>query len=353
MLLLLAYIIIALLLSSICSVMEAILFSMTPVYVIQLEQKHPKAGKSYALYKKNIETPLAAILSLNTISHTLGAAGAGAQATKIFGDAYLGIISAILTLLILFLSEIMPKALAAAFWKQLALPFLPILKLTMLTMKPLVVMSLLMTRILPKPKASPVVNHDEFLILTKKGIESGVFNEQESRILTNLFMLKTLTAKHIMTPRTVMYALQEDMTADDVLLKHSEIIFSRIPVYKTDPDNITGFVLKSDVLLCAVTDRRGVKLSELRRQISAVPQSLSISRLFTGMIKDRSHISLVIDEYGSTAGIVTLEDVIETLIGIEIVDEHDKVKDLQTLARQQWSNRIRKMGLNPADYDFN
>jgi CBS domain containing-hemolysin-like protein len=229
---------------------------------------------------------------------------------------------------------------------------LPVLRFTMFTMKPLVFLSNLMTKVLPKSKESNVINHDEFLILTQQGIKGGVFSEQESLILTNLFMLRKLTVKHIMTPRTVMFALREDTTVGEVLERHPEMVFSRIPVYKTALDDITGFVLRSDILLYAVRDMKNTPLSEFRRPISAVPESISISRHFTGLIKDRAHISLVIDEYGGTAGIVTLEDVIETLIGIEIVDEHDKVKDLQNLARQQWSNRIRKMGLNPADYDF-
>lgn len=352
MLTLLVYVFIALGLSFICSVMEAVLLSMTPVYAIQLEQKNPKAGKIYTELKKDIEAPLAAILSLNTIAHTIGAAGAGAQATKLFGDAYLGVISVILTLLILILSEILPKTLGAVFWKKIAVPMLPVLRFTMFSMKPLVFMSNMMTRILPKSKESNVINHDEFLILTQQGIKGGVFSEQESLILTNLFMLRKLTVKHIMTPRTVMFALREDTTVEEVLVRHPEIIFSRIPLYKTDLDDITGFVLRSDILLYAVRGMKTTPLSDFRRPITAVPESLSISRHFTGLIKDRAHISLVIDEYGGAAGIVTLEDVIETLIGIEIVDEHDKVKDLQNLARQQWSNRIRKMGLNPADYDF-
>jgi CBS domain containing-hemolysin-like protein len=338
--------------SFVCSLMEAVLLSVTPVYIAHLQEKNAGAAASYEKLKKDIDTPLAAILSLNTIAHTMGAAGAGAKATEIFGDAYFGAISAVLTLLILVLSEIVPKTLGAVFWKTLSVPVLHMLKITMFLMRPLVFFSGLITAVLPKNKDAGVISHNEFQILIREGIKNKVFDVRESEILTNLFRLRKLTVRDIMTPRTVMFAIREDSTVTETLEKYPEMVFSRIPVYKSDTDSITGFVLKSDILSCAVRGCGDSPLSELARPINAVPESVTISRHFSQMVKERWHISLVVDEYGGTAGIVTLEDIVETLMGTEILDESDQTTDLQRLARQQWRERIRKIGLNPDDYDF-
>jgi CBS domain containing-hemolysin-like protein len=294
--------------------------------------------------KANIDQPLAAILSLNTIAHTVGAAGAGAQAASIFGDAYIGVISAILTLLILVLSEIIPKTLGAAYWRQLT-PFVATsLKITTLLMWPLVKMAELLTRLMTRNKPKTSVHREEFIALAELGSREGIFHKYESRVLQNLFLLRDIRTKDIMTPRTVVYALGEALTAEQVVAESGLLRFSRIPVYGSDLDDIKGFVLKSDILQ-ASRDQPETTLKDLCRPIVVALDKLSLHDLFEKMMNESAIIALVVDEYGGTEGVVTMEDLIETLLGLEIVDESDTVEDMQESARKQWERRAQRVGL--------
>ncbi|MEJ2056927.1 MAG: hemolysin family protein [Desulfofustis sp.] len=356
MALLLFYVGLALGVSFLCSIMEAVLLSISASFIARMEQERPRFGARLKNLKVNIDQPLAAILSLNTIAHTVGAAGAGAQAASIFGDAYIGLISAILTLLILVLSEIIPKTLGAAYWRQLA-PFVAVsLKGTTLLMWPLVKMAELLTRLMTRKKPKTSVHREEFIALAELGSREGIFHKYESRVLQNLFLLRDIRTKDIMTPRTVVYALTEDMSAEQVMADHDLLRFSRIPVYGRDLDDIKGFVLKSDVLQ-ACREKPEMVLKELCRPIVVVLDKLSLHDLFEKMMSESAHIALVVDEYGGTEGVVTMEDLIETLLGLEIVDESDTVEDMQETARKQWERRAQRVGLlvdnlsvkNPAD----
>jgi len=345
MTLLLVYVGLALAFSFLCSLMEATLLSVTPSYLAAMEIRHRATGELLRRLKRNIDEPLAAILTLNTIANTFGATAAGAQAARVFGNAYIAVFSAVLTLLILFLSEIIPKTLGAVYWRKLA-PFTArVLWVLIPTLWPLVVLARRLTRILSGGRSGSVVHREEFTALAELGAREGLFRAEESRVLRNLFRLGSLRAKHIMTPRIVLFALPESASVQDVLRENTEFRFSRIPVYRDDLDDVSGYVLKDDVLLCGARDQHARRMSELRREIVVVPESLPLPTLLERFLDSREHIALVVDEYGGTAGVVSMEDVVETLLGMEIVDEADKHKDMQELAREQWLKRARRLGL--------
>ncbi|MEJ2135495.1 MAG: hemolysin family protein [Desulfofustis sp.] len=342
--LLLFYVALALSVSFLCSIMEAVLLSISASYVAQMEQERPRLGSRLKRYKDNLDRPLAAILSLNTIAHTVGAAGAGAQAASVFGDAYIGVISAVLTFLILVVSEIIPKTLGAAYWRRLT-PFVATsLEITILLMWPLVKMAEFLTRLMTRNRPKKSVHRDEFIALAELGSKEGIFHKYESRVLQNLFFLREIRTKDIMTPRTVVYALPEIMSAEQVVADSGQISFSRIPVFGHDLDDIKGFVLKTDIYH-AIQEKPETTLQEMIRPIVVVRDKLTLHDLFEMMMSESTHIALVVDEYGGTEGVVTMEDFIETLLGLEIVDEVDRVEDMQDIARRQWELRAQRVGL--------
>ena len=351
MALLIFYVALALGVSFLCSVMEAVLLSVTPSFVARVERDRPRLGASLRRLKKEIDRPLAAILSLNTIAHTVGAAGAGAQAVAVFGDAWVGVISAVLTLLILVVSEIIPKTLGAVYWRRLVSVVVRLLVPTTWLMWPLVKLAQGLTKVLARDEKPPVVSREELKALAELGARHGVVREEESRILKNLFSLGKLQARDIMTPRTVICALPASQTVGEALASGREIRFSRLPIYGRSLDDIHGFVLRQDVLLKAAQGGGETPLSELERPLETVNESLTLRGLFERLMDNRSHIALVVDEYGGTAGVVTLEDLVETLLGLEIVDEGDRVHDMQELARQKWRERAARLGLVVGD-DF-
>ena len=345
MTLLIFYVALALGVSFLCSIMEAVLLSITPSYAAPVGQEHPALGRKIRAFKDDIDRPLAAILSLNTIAHTVGAAGAGAQAASVFGDAYVGVISAVLTFLILVVSEIIPKTLGAVYWRALTPTVVRLLTPTIWAMWPLVKMAQGLTLLLARGKKHVLVSREEFTALAELGAQEGVFNEGEFRVLNNLFRFREITVHDIMTPRTVMFMLPENQTVAEVVEAHPKMRFSRIPIYTEGADDISGFVLKTDILLAAAQDKDHTRLADLKRPILAVQEDLPLPRLFSQLTQDRAHVALVIGKFGGTAGIVTVEDLIETLIGLEIVDEADAVHDMQELARKRWTERARRLGI--------
>ncbi len=345
MTLLIFYVTLALGISFLCSVMEAVLLSVTPSFVAQTERRRPHLSARLRTFKDDVDRPLAAILSLNTIAHTVGAAGAGAQAASIFGDAYVGVISAVLTFLILVLSEIIPKTLGAVYWRQLAAPVVRLLVPTIWLMWPLVRMAQELTKILARGKKRVLVSREELTALADLGAQEGVVREEESRILKNLFRLEKVRVRDIMTPRTVVLALPASQTVAQALAANPEIRFSRLPIYGENRDDVGGFVLKVDLLLHAAEGKGETPLEALRRPLEVVTESLSLRGLFERLMDRRAQIALVVDEYGGTSGLVTVEDLLETLLGLEIVDEGDAATDMQELARQQWRQRAARLGL--------
>jgi CBS domain containing-hemolysin-like protein len=343
--LLVLYVALAIGVSFLCSMMEAVLLSVTPSYVAALEREGSAVGERIHQFKENIDRPLAAILSLNTIAHTVGAAGVGAQAAIVFGEAYTGIVAAVLTLLILVLSEIIPKTLGAVYWRTLTPSVVRLLTVTIIAMWPLVKLSQGITHLLSAEEDETAFSREEFTAMAELGEEEGVFEEKESRILRNLFRFNSLRVKDVMTPRTVIFNLPEETTIGDVVEEHDEFRFSRIPVYDDDPDDITGYVLKDEMLLRAAQEEFDVSLAEISRDILVVHETLPLPDLLERLLDRLEHIALVVDEYGGVAGVVTMEDVVETLLGLEIVDEADSVEDMQALARKQWFRRARELGM--------
>lgn len=343
MTLLLLYVALAVGVSFLCSIMEAVLLSITPSYVAALEDRDAGAGARVRGLKEDIDRPLAAILTLNTFAHTLGAAGAGAQATAVFGSAYIGAFSLVLTLVILIASEIIPKTLGAVYWRQLAGPVARLLKPTIWLLYPLVVLSQALTRLLSRGADETQVSRAELAALARIGVEEGVFEKQESRILQNLFRFNELTAQDVMTPRTVMVAFPEDSPLQEIA--DLDVPFSRLPLFVRDRDHVTGFILKTDLLEALAEDRHDATAGDLKRPILTVPDTLPLPGLFDQLLERREHIALVVGEYGGTEGIATLEDVVETLLGMEIVDEADTEHDMQDAARDQWRQRAARLGL--------
>lgn len=339
MMLLFIYVAVAIGVSFLCSLLEAALLSITPTYTATIRQSNPRMAQKIGELKDDIDRPLAAILSLNTVAHTVGAAGAGAQAAYVFGDAFVALFSAILTLLILVLSEIIPKTLGAMYWQSFA-PFAArVLPFLIWSMWPLVKMSQLITRVMSRGRPQPPISREEIVAMADIGHREGVIDRGDSKVVSNLLRFDRLTVEDIMTPRTVIFALDQTTTIGEAISRRQELRYSRIPIFEGSIDTVTGFVLKSDLLLEAVDGNREKPLADLRRDLGTVAQTTSLEDLFDALVHNDRHVALVIDAYGGTAGIVTLEDLIETLIGEEIVDEGDTVADLQAYARTRWSER--------------
>ncbi len=344
--LLVMYVLMALVFSFLCSIAEAVLLSMTPSFIAGLQQKQPKRALLLRkLKQENVDRSLAAILTLNTIAHTVGAIGSGAKATTVFGSAYFGLFSAAMTLMILFLSEIIPKTLGAVFWRKLAGFTAHFVRVLIYLLYPLIIVSEMMTKWIAHGKKVHSFSRDEFIAMAYMGEKSGHIREDESRIINNLLALESLTARDIMTPRTVIVAIKENTTVSEALKNLTEKPFSRIPVYGKNLDDIKGFVLKDDVLLNLAHGKADSTLETLLHEIEMVSSDMPIPKLLEFFLDHRSHIALVVGTYGGTEGLVTLEDVVETLLGMEIVDEDDADKDMQSLARRQWRKRAEKLGI--------
>ena len=287
----------------------------------------------------------AAILTLNTIAHTVGAIGSGSKATVVFGSAWFGLFSAVMTLMILFLSEIIPKTIGAVYWRTLAGFTARFVRTLIWVLYPLIRLSEALTRLIARGKAVHVFSREEFVAMAGIGESAGKIDPRESRIIRNLFRLSSLTVSDIMTPRTVISSLPQDITVSEALDAKPSVTFSRLPLYEKDLDHVTGFILRDDLLHSKALDGGDFKLQTLRRDIKTVSDTMPLSDLLEFLLDQRQQIALVIDEYGGTNGLVTIEDVVETLLGMEIVDEMDRVEDMRALARRQWEKRAKALGV--------
>lgn len=339
-----------------CSVLEAGYLKVTPTFIAVSE----KEGKTWAPGLKKLAadpgTTIGSILTLNTIAHTVGAIGVGAQTEAAFGSELAGHwsvqmgVPVVVTLLILIVSEIIPKNLGATRWQQLAGFNTASLNFIIRLLRVTGILWLL-------KQVSNLVGGDEghtsiasrrdMAVMAEEGAKQGVFDESESRIIQNLMRFQEIRVQDIMTPRTVIRAAQEDMSVRAFYEQQgSNWHFSRIPVYSADKDHITGYVLKSEMLMSIIRGDSNAPLASLRRPIKIVPASLPIPELFNLLKEDREHIAMAADQYGGTAGLVTMEDLIETLLGLEIMDEFDAVEDMQQFARKTWETRAKKLGLD-------
>jgi len=345
--LLIVFFLVSIIFSFLCSIWEAVLLSITPSFTQRQISEGSELGTNLEEFKANIDRPLAAILTLNTIAHTVGAIGVGAQATAIWGASIVStaVVPVVMTLAILLLSEIIPKTIGANYWQELAGFTVKCLKFIMLVLAPLVFVSQIITKALKKDKAASVLSRADFTAMAELGHQEGVFDEGESNMLRNLMRFDGILADNVMTPRTVVIAENENTSLRAFHESHPELRFSRIPIYENSLDDVSGYVLKDDLLKGLVNGQDDKPLSGLKREIIAVKQDFPVPQLFDNFTEKREHIALVVDSFGGMAGIVTMEDVIETLLGLEIVDEQDASTDMQALARKQWERRARKLGL--------
>jgi len=346
MTLLLIYVMVALVFSFLCSIAEAVLLSVTTPYIVLLERRGQPAGKLLRELKAQINQPLTAILTLNTVAHTIGAAGAGAQVAFVFGSAYLGAASVVLTLLILFLSEIIPKTLGASHWRTLAPATAYGLKFLVWLLYPFVRITARMTSGLAEGPNLNGFSRQEFAAMADLSAEEGQLAERESLVLKNLMLLRDTPVTEAMTPRVVVFSVPESLTVGAFFERHEGERFSRIPLYREDPDQADGFVLRSDLLLARAHGETHLPIETFKRDMPIIPESISLARAFNQILQVRAHIVQIVDEYGCMAGILTLEDIIETLLGLEIVDEGDRAVDMQEHARKLWQRRARKLGLD-------
>lgn len=345
MALLLTYLFIALFTSFLCSIAEAVLLSTPLSYVKARMELGSKSAENFLFLKEDVDKPLSAILSLNTVAHTVGAAGVGAQATIVFGEAYFGIVSAILTILILVLTEIIPKTLGANFSRELMGVTTKVIRTMIVLTYPLVIMSMFLTRFLSRKEKELTTSREEISALASIGTEEGIFGDKENIIIQNLIRLKTIRISEIMTPRIVVVVANEDMTLQEFLINKEFLHFSRIPVYQDNRENITGYVFREMVFEKLAEDQFNLKLKDIKRNISTFPETETLFRIWDQLLHRKEQISLVVDEYGGLDGIVTLEDIIETLLGFEIVDEKDRVEDMQQYAMEKWKARQKKYEL--------
>jgi CBS domain containing-hemolysin-like protein len=345
MLLLLIYVFLALFFSFLCSIAEAVLLSITPSYVEKLKKTDSKgAARVKRLRFDQVDRSLAAILTLNTIAHTVGAIIAGAKATHVFGDAWIGVFSGVITILILVFSEIIPKTIGAVYWKPLTGAVITFVDWLIKLLFPLIILSEMITKMISRGKKHHMFNRDEFIAMAGLGARSGLIDKHESRIINNLFKLKSLKAKDIMTPRSVVTSFQQDLMVGEVVSTVIDTRFSRLPIFDQDMDDSDGFVLKSDIL-AAQTAGVDKPLKALKRDMHVVIQDMALPVLMESLMNDSQHVALVVTEYGDVAGLVTLEDVVETLLGLEIMDELDQIQDMQEYARSQWEKRAASRGM--------
>lgn len=353
MTLLIIYAVLSIFFSFLCSILEAALLSFTPTFIKVKSQEGRGYAKTLSALKKDIDKPLIAILTINTIAHTVGAILVGVQAESlpykidVLGVNIVGIVSAIMTVLILIVSEIIPKTIGATYWKNLGGFTAIALNAIIFPLKYTGILWLLTltTKLIGKSAHVSTMSREEFIAITDAAEQEGVFEENESAVIKNLLIFKSVLAKNIMTPFPVVVTANENERLDAFHETHKNLQFSRIPIYDDKAHNIVGFVLKDDILEEIVEDRGNKTLADLKREITVIDSEKPVPLVFETFIQQRTHIALVVDEYGNTTGVVTMEDIIETLLGLEIMDESDDVEDMQIKARKSWERRAKRMGL--------
>lgn len=332
--LIIIYFVGALSLSFLCSVLEAVLLSTPMSFISMKENQGNPTATLMKQYKNNVDRPVGAILSLNTIAHTIGSAGVGAESIKIFGEEYFGVISAVLTLLILVLSEIIPKTIGASYWRSLAMPSTQIIRVLIIITYPLVLLSELITKVFTPKGNTASMSREEVSAMVDVGTTEGVFRESESKIIKSCIHLSGVRAKEVMTPFIVVESANQHLTLKE-FADQQTWNFSRIPVYDSSKEYITGYILKDKVLQELSDDHFQTRLSDLVRPILSFQEDESVYRIWEKMLEKREHISIIVDEYGCLRGVVSMEDVIETMTGVEIVDEDDVAVDMQALAKEK------------------
>lgn len=357
MTLLILFFLLSIAFSFLCSIWEAVLLSITPSYISGKTQEGSSLGADLKEFKDDIDRPLSAILTLNTIAHTVGAIGVGVQAGNLFGERKLEIfsgfsismetiIAVLMTLAILILSEIIPKTLGANYWKSLTPFTVKSLKFLLVLLMPLVWVSQLITKNLKNEKDKSVFSRADFHAMAQVGEDSGVLKATESSTIKNLLRLDTLQVKDIMTPRSVMKSSDINISLQEFYDNNQPFKHSRIPVFDVKRENIEGILLKDDVLEGLLKNKGNDPISGLIRKPSVIAQDDNLRSLQNQMMRNKAHLCIVVDEFGAVLGLVTMEDLFETILGLEIMDETDDVADLQKYARDMWQKRAKDMGLD-------
>lgn len=330
--------------SFVCSVLESVLLSVNISYVSVLEKEKPKVGQLLRWHKENINKSIASILILNTIANTLGAAAVGAQASSIWGSDVVAYVSIILTFSILYISEIIPKTIGAIYWKSLAPLSAKIIQLFIWITYPIIITTLFVTDKISKGNEdSNSLTKDELLESMLLSEDEGVIDEKESDYIENVLKLDERKVLDILTPRSVVFALEQNRTVKEVLETQPEIFkFSRIPVYDETIDNVTGIILVKKLFKQALLKDDSVTLKEIKYDMFSINENIPVSKALDLFISKKEHMFLVLDTYDQTEGIVTLEDCVETVLGIEIMDESDTTEDMRALAKFQMKQNRRE-----------
>ncbi|MCR5313094.1 MAG: hemolysin family protein [Bacteroidaceae bacterium] len=355
MTLIITYMLLSLVISALCSVLEATLLSTPLSYVQTLETNGVKGSKMLKRFKTNIDRPISAILIVNTIANTVGASLVGSQASVYaqtqlesdFAATFVGIVSGVFTFLILVFSEIVPKTIGSTYWRTLAVPAANVIQGMIFFTYPLVVLLEFITHSVSSKSDQVSVSREEVVAMVNVGAEEGVLEKKENKMIQNLLKLDSVTAHEIMTPSVVVTMAPEDMTLREFYHDEEYKNHSRIPVYKgEESDYITGYVLRQTILENLAEDKFDMQLGELARPILSFQENEVVANIWEKLLEKKEHISIIIDEYGCLRGIVTMEDVIETMLGFEIVDEMDEVVDMQELAKAQWSQMKKQQHVN-------
>ena len=341
MALLLVFLLGAMAISFLCSILEATLMSTPISYITMREEEGYKPATRFKQFKQDPSRPIAAILSLNTIANTIGAAGVGSQATRLFGSQWFGLVSALMTILILVFSEIIPKTLGTTRWKSLMGVATVMIRALIFLMYPLVLLIELLTDwITPEEMEEPAVSRDEVSAMANVAEEEGDLEEDENTIIQNLISMDEVKAFDVMTPRVVCEIAPESMTLKAFYKNKRYRHHSRIPVYADNDEYITGYILRMEALQLMAEDKFDLTLGDIRRDVATFDEDTTLDVIWDEMLSKDEQIAIIINDYGSFQGIITLEDVIETLLGSEIVDEQDTVRDMQQLARDKWKKQV-------------
>ncbi len=342
MTLLFIYFFLAVVVSFCCSVMEAVMLSTTSVYVRAAIKQKKGYGNLLKSLKSQVSRPLSAILTLNTFANMVGAAGVGAQVHTLYGSSYVTLASIVLTLVILIVSEIIPKTVGANYWRSLAPIVTYLVSALIVVLYPSVWFSEKLNKFLLRKKGASITRED-MIVTAEMGASEGTIGQKESRVIKNLLMLDTLKVSEVMTPRAVILAFEKKMKIKEVMEKHQPIRFSRVPLYEGSLDQIVGFIHRYKILEAYSHDLFNISLAEYMKPIHSIPDQISVSAALDQFIKRKEHIFVAVDSYGVLTGLVTLEDAVETLLGVEIVDEFDSVEDMRQYALEKWQVRKRTM----------
>ena len=338
MTLLLIFLLGAMAVSFLCSLLESVLMSTPISYISMKEDEGDRDAIRFAKLKDNPDRPLTAILALNTIANTIGAAGVGQQATLVFGSQWFGLVSALMTLLILIFSEIVPKTIGSYHWKNL-LWLSRIMNALVFILYPLVWLVEKIRRPLAGDEPDTGISREEVSAMANIGEEEGVIDNSENKVIQNIIKLDDIKAYDVMTPRVVAAIAPESMTLKQFYKQEELSHNSRIPVYADSPEFITGYIMRYDVLENLAEDKFDTRLRSIKRKIAAFHEETSVSDIWESLLKTKDQIALIIDDYGCFQGIITLEDIIETILGMEIIDENDTITDMQQYAKERWLKR--------------